>query len=44
MIVLVLHKQILKVESVHMDTKPDTDVWYLVPSTGHDMGCFSASS
>lgn len=37
MIVLVLYKQILKVESVLMETKLDIDVCYLVPSTGQDM-------
>ncbi len=40
MIVLVLYKQILKVESVLMETKLDIDVCYLVPSTGQNVECF----
>lgn len=37
MIALVLYKQILKVESVLMETKLDIDVCYLVPSTGQNV-------
>lgn len=44
MIVLVLYKQILEVESVLMETKLVFDVCYLVPSTGQDMDYFFSAS